>query len=453
VKLQSFFRIAFLLCCLLAVAQTARAALFAFEPGDPGHAVFPFDTFQHHHSCFTAYFEANRLADDAPNVYDEALYLAPPDRPNRPAWQPAGDARRTLGVFYVDAYEYPPPFLFLPRVIVALTGDFLSARAAWFVFQLLAVAGTLGLLAWHVGGEERRRVALLAPLFYLSLPVQIGLQIGNFQVLAFALAMVGMLAIARKNEVLGASVLSFVIVAKVFPGVLLLFLLGQRAYRAVLWTLGWTGVWIGLSLLVFGSAPWESFFVYHLPRIESGAAFPQLQIPYAIGINHSVQAIPAKLALFGIGSGSVRLGAALAWIYTLVICAAALLCGRSAKAPLAWALVLALASYRSPFLPQEYAGIGPILVLGLLAARASSSARRWLGFAAGFVMLQLQVPWGISRDPIVGALVNAVSQGAAGVVFVLAIGSLTTALRGTAGTLVRSTRASYRRWGRGLRWG
>lgn len=439
-KQHVVIRVAFALCCLLLLVQTVRAARFAFEPSDPSHAVFPFDTFQQHHSCFTAYFEASRLVRDVPNVYDEALYRGSPERHERPDWQPPADPRRTLGVFYVDAYEYPPAFLLLPRIVVALTRDFVAARAMWFVFQLSVVAGGLGVLAWHV-----RRFALFAPLVYLSLPFQISLQLGNFQVLAIVLAMVAMVAMARGHEVLGASVLSFVILAKLFPAVLVLFLLGQRAYRAVLWTLFWAGVWIGLSLVWFGSAPWESFFGYHLPRIESGAAFPQLQIPYAIAINHSVQALPAKLALFGIGSGSARLGAMLAWGYTLVPCAAAFALGRSSKSPLAWALALTLATYRSPFLPQDYAGIGPVLVLAFLAARSSW---HWLAFGSAFMLLQLQVPWGISHDPILGSLVNGVSQVVAAVVLSFAFVSFAErqrqakAVRGRRGGVV--ARASLR---------
>ena len=424
VKHERLVKLALVLVGLLLAVQTARGALFALHPTRPEHAVLPFDTFQEHHSCFTAYFEASRLAREVPNVYESKLYLAPPDRAQRPSWQPPGDPRRTLDVFYVDAYEYPPPFLLLPRAFAFLTGDFLRARAVWFFFQAFIVIGTLALVAWHLGGSAGSRFARLAPLLYLALPVQICLQIGNFQVAALALGLVAMLAIARGHEVFGTGLLAFVTLAKLFPGALVLLFAFRRAWRPLLLTLAWCGIWIAFAVLVLGWAPFDSFVRYHLPRIESGEAFPQLRIPYAIAINQSIQAIPAKLALFGVGAGSERLGAVLAWVYTLVPCTVALLVRRSANVPLAWALVLAVGTYRSPFLPQEYATIGPLFVLCLLVAGAPMTRARWLLSGIACVLLQVQVPWGVSRDPLVGSLVNAVAQLAAVLVFGLAIAFL-----------------------------
>jgi alpha-1,2-mannosyltransferase len=402
------------LAAVLVVAQTARATLFAVYPDRPQHAVLPFDSFHRHHSCFTAYHEAARLAGQVPNVYDLPLYSRAAGEA-APSWLAPGDPRRTLGEFHVDAYEYPPPFLLLPRIL--LGAGFVKARALWFGLQTAMVIAALLLLAWHLGGEWGRRFGLLAPFLYLSLPVQVCLQLGNFQIAAIALALIAMVAIARGRELAGAALLSFVVLAKLFPGVLLLVLAGRRAWRPLLLTLAGMALWVGLTLVVFGRAPFEAFLHYQLPRIESGAAFPQLRIPYAIAINQAVYALPLKLTLFGVGTGSAAACSALGWLFTIVPCAVALLLARTDRQPLLWALVLGLAAYRSPFLPQEYAALGPLLVLCLLAATAPFTTRRLLSFVPVFLLLQLQSPWSLTPSPVVAALINAVPQLLAAAVF------------------------------------
>jgi alpha-1,2-mannosyltransferase len=430
-RLPSVAKVVFVLGCLLALVQTTRATLFAAFPDRPVHAVFPFDPFQHHHSCFTAYYEAARLAREVPNIYGERSYLRTGDDGGVP-WQTTGDRRRTIGPFNVDQYEYPPPFLLLPRLLIATGADFQPARLIWFVLQATMVMGALLLLAWHLGGEWGARFGLVAPFIYLSPPVQITLQLGNFQVGAIALALIGMVAIAREREPLGAALLSFAILSKLFPGALLLVLAAQRRWRALLLTLAGAVLWTGLTLAIFGAAPFDAFFGHHLPRLASGEAFGQMRMFFPAAINQSVHGLPMKLSLFGIGSGSNALGSLLAWIFTVLVCAVAVWLGRRSseprRQPLLWALVLGLGTYRSPFLPQEYAAIGPLLVLCLLAVTAPLAGRRLLTFVVAFVLLLFQCPWGLSSDPIVAALINTVPQLVAVAVFVAAIRSLRTAV-------------------------
>jgi hypothetical protein len=404
--------------CLLALLQTTRAALFT-GAGNPVHSVVPYNEFHQHHSCFTAYYEAARLAGTLPNLYDDAAYRRAV-HDSLPPWQQSGDRRRTLHGFFVDQYEYPPPFLLLPRVFIALGVDFLQARALWFVLQTALVVAALLLLAWHLGDEWGGRFTLLAPFIYVSPPVQTSIQIGNFQVGAFALAVIAFVAMARGRHLLGAALLSFVILAKLFPGALLLVLAARRQWRPLLLTLACLALWIGLAVLVFGWAPFEAFWRYHLPRIQSGEAFPQMRFPLAIAVNQSVYGIPLKLSLFGIGAGSARVASLLASLYTVVPCLAALLLARKTPEPILWTLVVALGTYRSPFLPQEYAAIGPLLVLSLLASARPFDARRAFVFITAFVLLVLQVPFGLIADARTVALVNTVPQLAAIAVFVAA---------------------------------
>jgi hypothetical protein len=86
-----------------------------------------------------------------------------------------------------------------------------------------------------------------------------------------------------------------------------------------------------------------------------------------------------------------------------------------------WAAVLALATYRAPFLPQEYASIGPLWVLGLLAARGPLSARRLAIFAGSWLLVQAYAPWIPAPSPAVASLIAAVAQLTAAAVLITAV--------------------------------
>jgi hypothetical protein len=300
------------------------------------------------------------------------------------------------------------------------------ARGIWFFLLTAFALGALLLLAIQLGREAGTRFAWLAPLVYLSLPVQICLQLGNFQIAALALAVLALVAIARGHELAGSALLAFVSLAKLFPLVLLTMFLRRATLRPLALCVTWIAAWTGFAAVSFGWAPFEAFWSYHLPRIVSGEAFPQLHVPYAIAINQSIQSIPMKLQFFGIDADTERAGAVLAALYALVPFAAAWRLRRSSSAPLAWALLLGLATYCSPFLPPAYAAIGPMLTLCILAAMVPMSLARWAAFAAAYVLLQVQVPWETSNELLVGAIASIVAQCTAAAVFVLAFHVLNT---------------------------
>jgi alpha-1,2-mannosyltransferase len=73
------------------------------------------------HSCLSAYYVAARSVATVPNVYAWELYSFPdvdPTAPRNP---------RPIGSFDIDAYEYPPPFLLLPRTLAILAPEFLPS--------------------------------------------------------------------------------------------------------------------------------------------------------------------------------------------------------------------------------------------------------------------------------------------------------------------------------------
>lgn len=426
--------VVFAILSLLCVVQTARAGAFMLRPDRPGSSWWPSNRFLVHHNCFTAYYEATRLAHQVPNIYDPAVYLRPSQgAAPRPTWQLPSNPQRTIDSFTVDSYEYPPTFLLLIRPAVAAGASFAQARAEWFVFQSVMVILALLVVAWHLGGSVGWRFGLLAPLIYLSLSNQMALQMSNFQVAALALCMLALVAIARGRQGLGAGLLSFVILTKLFPGILLVVFAARRQWRTLALTCLGMAAWVGLAVLIFGPAPFKAFLGFQLPRVASGEAFHMLNVPMVAAINQSVFGVPLKLAFFGVSGGSFHAGAVLAWIYSVILGGLAWVLGRRLPAGdpasddgraselLLGALVLALATYRAPFLPEEYGAIGPLWVLGLLAALRPLSPRRAVMFAAAWILVQVYAPWLSLQSPAVASLIVAVAQLAAAGVFVAAI--------------------------------
>jgi hypothetical protein len=172
--------------------------------------------------------------------------------------------------------------------------SFHSAQLVWLIFQASVLILALVLVGWHLGGKAGSRFVLMAPLLYVSLSSQLTLHIGNFQTAAIALAMIAAVAMARGRQALGAGILSFVVLAKLFPGVVLIALAARRQWRPLVLTLVGMAGWIGLALLVFGPAPFRAFLTFQVPRVATGEAFPQLAVPFARAINHAVQGLPAR---------------------------------------------------------------------------------------------------------------------------------------------------------------
>ncbi len=391
-------RAVFALWTLLAAAalvQTARASVFMLDDSRAAYSVAPFDDFLTHHSCYSAYYEAARLAVDHPNVYDPALY-----------WD------RWIGEFEVDLYEYPPPFLVPFRLAVDAGIGFDALRGLWFALELAIVAAAFLLLAWHIGGRRGLQIGLLAPLLLLALPTQVTLQIGNFHLAAIALALIAMVAFERERPALGGALLAFVTLSKLFPGIFVLVLLFQRRWRPLAWTAAWGAVWLALTVALVGAGPLGWFVTYQLPRIASGEAFPFLQsFPAAAAVNHSIYGIAIKLQHLGapVGQG---VATALSWLYTAVVVWVAWRVARGSSTRLGQAqafLALAiLASLRSPFVPQEYALFGPIWLLLLSAPRlpAAATAALWLLLNA---LVPVDVPLPVGALMLVTAVPQLVS--------------------------------------------
>jgi len=109
-----------LVAAVLALVLISRLTVFMIDPARTGYSTVPSSDFEVRHSCLTAYFVAADVVRRTPNVYDTTLYAAPDDDPTKPR------KPQTMGIFRVDQYEYPPPFLLAPRALSAVAPGFHS---------------------------------------------------------------------------------------------------------------------------------------------------------------------------------------------------------------------------------------------------------------------------------------------------------------------------------------
>ena len=406
------------LATVAALVQLCRLAVFMAAPQASGFSSVPGSDWETRHSCLTAYHVAAEAAGAGQDVYDPALYNRPDDDPSK-----VRKARR-IGLFNVDVYEYPPPFLLLPRALHLAAPDFLRLRPLWFgLGGAFALAAFLA-VARRLGPAVGTRALLLSPLVWAALPTLSTLQKGNVQLPVIAAGLLAMLLFERRRWAAGGALLAFITVSKLFPGLLAVYLLARREWRALGWTVGWSAAFALLALLDLGWAPYQAF-LHHLPGLLGGEAFPAFRNPAATAINFSIPGLAFKLKLFGVpgmGFGASKL---LGWIYTLVALAATVQAARRSwrgdETPLVWLAILILATLRSPFLPQAYAAFPPLWLLILLAARQAPTAKTLSLLLLGWAALNVFWPVDWPVDPRLLAAANLLPQGVTIVLAVLAL--------------------------------
>ena len=369
----------------LAIVRIATLSVFMADVGRMQYSTEPEDAFRRVHSCLSAYAEASRFAaEGGHNIYERALYL-PNEKP------------RAIGPLRVDPFHYPPPFLLVMRGAAAFVVDFWDLRRVWFAFQALALAAAVvGLAAW-IGGTTGA-YALLAGLLVLASPhVGTTLQYGNFQITAIPLAVVAFVLLIAGRHALGGTLLAYVTLAKIFPGILVVPLIAARQWQRLAWIAGAAVLLLTVTIGVVGTRPFSDFVFTALPDISSGTAFPQSEVPTQARLNWTAYGETVRLRLLGVDSLTKPRGLMIAQVYGLGVVALAGWIAwkrrfdlsrrehRLALVHVALALV-SLASFRSPFAGAMYGPIGTLWVLGLTAAGASSTARRGMWFT-GMVAL------------------------------------------------------------------
>ena len=264
------------------------------------------------HNCFTCYVVGAHLASErVENVYLPGQYRDAEQE--TPIHQTIGDK------VTIDRYQYPPPFLLLPKLLLLTGSDFFQVRTYWFALNMLVFGvTTLSLLLW-IGRSEFSTLWLVFP-FVLAAPATLGtLQIENAHFLMVMLSVAAMLAFEKNRTVWGGILLAFAIVSKLFPGLLLGYLVFRRRWRAVVSTGAAMIAFCALTLLVFGPAPFKAFISYQRPRLASGEAFSfAWEYIRPLVLNTSVMGVAYKLDKLGLLGGADPGGAArvITWAFS-----------------------------------------------------------------------------------------------------------------------------------------
>jgi len=381
--------VAWVLVALLALGQTARMSAFMLDPEQEQHALFPEDPWYVAHCCLTAYTEAARFATEgAANIYAPELYLD-----------------RKMGGFNVDAYHYPPSFLMLPIALRTLAGaDFVHQRMLWFGISALVLLLAMGAAAAALEPRARWRAIAAAPAVWLSVPVQLGFQMSNVQLLMISVSVLAW-ASFRRFRPLGGALLALAIVSKIFPGILGLDLLLRRRWKEVASTAAFGLLFCGTIYAVVGPQPFRAFFEFELPRLSSGEAFAR-PFSRAFAVAHNMSPFGAalkleKLGLPGMGMATAKLfsgiyGLALLglafWAARRGALATAFARGSSATTELSvWLALLSLGTLASPFAPANY-------VLASVVWLAAVDREDFSPLFAGIVWLATSAPFLLPRD-------------------------------------------------------
>jgi len=392
---------------VLALVVLARLAVFMVAPSHLEYSSVPASQWEVRHSCVSAYFVAARAAKSASNIYSDSLYTSPDDDPTK--------VRKALmiGPFNIDVYEYPPPFLLLPRALRLVAPEFLHFRMLWFGIYNGVLLLAILLVARMLGPAAGTRAILLSPLIWLAFPSMSGLQKGNAQVMIIAASVLAMLLFERRRWAAGGALLAFATASKLYPGLLLVYLVAQRRWRAVAWTAGAAVALVALSILDLGWTQYRAFLV-HLPGLMGGEAFPAFRNPAAMAINYSVPGLVFKLKLFGVPGMTFAASKIVGWLYTLVALWVVVLAGlrkvRSEEKPLVWIAILILATLRSPFLPQGYGAVPAIWLLTLVAAVHAPSTKTLFVTLLGWAALNIIWPLDWPVDPRLLAIANLIPQ-------------------------------------------
>jgi hypothetical protein len=396
-------RICSMIGMVLALILLIRLTGFMIDPAKTNLSSAPWSVWEIKHNCLTAYFVAARSVKNVPDIYSNSLYSMPDDDPTK-LRKP-----KLLGPFRVDVYEYPPPFLLLARA-ASFTDDFLRVRLFWFGFNGIVILIAMLMVAHSLGPIFGTRAQMLIPVVFAGFPTINTLQKGNVQLLIVAVSMIAMVLISKRKFLSGSALLAYSAASKIYPGMLFIYLLGRRQWRAIIYTVV-VGIALFLvTLLAFGSAPYEAF-LKHLPGILGGEAFPAFRNPHAMAINASIPGIIFKLKIFGVQGMGFGISKIIGWIYTLILIAIVyVVAQRRNDNAMVWLAILILATLRSPFLPIAYATFPPLWLLSLVIACYSPTPKTLFLLALGWVCLNINIPDDSGVEPRITALITVIPQ-------------------------------------------
>jgi hypothetical protein len=341
------------------------------------------------HMCLPGYVEPVDLhRQGAENVYDARYYsaLVRNATPHLTV--------RNMDAYVGDPFQYPPQFLLGPYLVMSLTSDYTLIRSVWYGVQVIAFAFVAFLLGRWLQPEAGWGPLLLVPLVWISVPAMQSFQYGQFHMAAIVLAVGGMLAFEHERHFLGGVLLATAVLAKIFPGVLLLFLAFNRKWRSLGWTVAFITLGTLLAFLVLGDKPFGAFFTYHLPRLMNGEAFafarewPELR-NFFIADNLSPGGIAAKLQVLGIPWMTETAGSIILRVYSvlriIVVFFAARKKGSRLQQAWLWLALLNLGALQSPGAWGDYVTLGTVWLLSLLSWQMYNGVIRIVFLAACWV--------------------------------------------------------------------
>ncbi len=388
--------IVFAITCVLAMLSLLGTATFIFNAKDtrfvPKNSLLS-------HNCFTAYATAAYLASiETVDLYNPIHYqMASPDS------TPIHGAVRVR--FSIDHFEYPPPFLLLPYGLLVMFKNFFAMRTAWFLLTILALISALAAVAWWCGAFRFQPRLLLFPLLLCAPTVLTTLQIGNAHVLIVAISLLAMITFEEDRPLVGGTLLGFAAVAKIWPAVLIVYLILQQRWKPVYYCASAIVFFTLGGFLLFGFAPYQNFLAFQLPCLSSGEAFDFMSRSLReIVFNMSIFGISHKLyALHLLASPPKLLSPILNWTFTILVGLVVVAAGLRREAVSMendndrlirvqfWLALLTLVQLRSPFLPWIYAVISTLWLLLLLAPTMNGWKLGLIGVAWVALAINLQV--------------------------------------------------------------
>lgn len=392
----------FVLLGLLTIVQIARISTFKADPNSSFWVLTPDET---DHECGTSYFYAIELHDRG----EQNIYLSD----HYPALNRDIEPQTEIeGMNVEDAYQYPPQFLLLPKLLLTITHDFPTIRIIWFSLQIIGIAIVFLLLAHWVGEVTGRWMAILTPLVIVSPCALYAFQYTQFHFIAIALAIAGMLAFEKNYNALGGALLAIAILGKIFPVFLLILLLAKKRWKPLAWT-ALSGVILTLAtLVIFGAAPFSAFINYQLPRIQSFAAFafldiwPELRTLF-IADNFSPYGEIVKLSEMGIPGMTKAVASGFNIFFTVSLIGLTIYASYQLKSRVRriqiWLAVVGLGSITSPAAWGDYIFLPAIWLLTTLAAESKDNRKLaiWFGICWIFFYILLgSTPLSTSPLPI-----------------------------------------------------
>jgi hypothetical protein len=395
----------FALLALLTIVQIARLSTHKTDP-NTSWWILTTDEFWSAHECGTAYFYAVELHDRG----EENIYLADHYPILNRDIEPHTDFE---DMRVEDAFQYPPQFLLLPKLLLNITHHFPTIRIIWFSLQFIGIAAVFLLLAHWVGGTAGRWMAMLTPLVMISPAALYVYQYTQFHFIAIVLAIAGMFAFEKQRNAVGGALLAAAILGKIFPGFLLILLLAEKRWKPLAWT-AVCGIGITIiALVILGIAPFSAFINYHLPRMQSFAAFafidtwPEFRFEL-ITANLSPYGQIIKLGEMGVRGMTQMIASGVNSFFTLILIGLVIIASRRLVSRVlrvqVWLAILGLASMMSPAAWGDYITLPAMWLLTVLAVEAGENRKLAIGFGVCWIFFYFLlglVPIGTYPAPII----------------------------------------------------